>query len=89
MAHEDRILKLLDELSTNVSTVLEEQHAQRSDIRSIQAMMATKDDLAGAEARLKLDIHALRSEVSAALKTHEERLRNLEERAGISDPTKH
>jgi len=36
MTNDDKMLKILDELSTNVATILVEQQAQRIDIRSIQ-----------------------------------------------------
>ena len=96
MTHDKKILQLLEGLSTNVSTILEEQQSQRIDIRSLQkdvskinATMATKTDLDHVRNELKADIQDLRAEVTRILKVHDKRLANLEDNAGLTDPTKH
>lgn len=46
MTNDDRILNILGELTTNVSTILQEQQAQRIDIRSLQKdVSALKDSM--------------------------------------------
>jgi DNA anti-recombination protein RmuC len=58
MTNDDKILKILDVLSMNVATVLEEQHAQRTDIRLIHRDVS----------ELKEDISVMKDEVSALQK---------------------
>lgn len=100
MTNNDKILTILGELSKNVATILEEQQAQRTDIRSLQhdmssmkADMARKNDLEEVKIELKDDIETAKIEVKAEIaktsKSHNTRLTNLEEHLRLTDPTKH
>jgi uncharacterized protein YhaN len=100
MTNEDKVLTILGELSKNVATILEEQQAQRTDIRSLQRNvsdikvdMASKDDLEKVKVELEDKIETakieLKAEIAKNSKNHNTRLTNIEEHVGITDPTKH
>ena len=92
--------KLLNGIATTMATVLEEQQAQRMDIRSLHADMqslhsevhASKEELK-AEIRVtradaKRDIIDLKATVLKKSQSYERRITNLEEHDGIENPDK-
>jgi hypothetical protein len=92
--------KLLTGIAANMGTVLEEQQAQRMDIRSLHTDMgslhtelhAVKDELKAeilsARTEAKADSIDLKATVIRQLKDHEKRIDALEEDAGIPHPDK-
>jgi chromosome segregation ATPase len=92
--------KLLTGVAANVGTVLEEQQAQRMDIRSLHTDMgslhtelhAVKDELKAeiisARAEAKADIMDLKATTMRQIKDHEKRIDALEEEVGIPNPDK-
>ena len=92
--------KLLTGVAAHVGTVLEEQQAQRIDIRSLHTDMgalhtelhAAKDELKAeiisARAEAKADIMDLKATTMRQLKDHEKRIDALEEEVGIPHPDK-
>lgn len=94
MTNDDKILKILDVISKNVATILKEQQAQRTDIRSLQRDVSyLRIDIETGKAELVTKLETvkleLKADIAKTLKTHAGRLTNLEEHTGISDPTKH
>jgi len=90
--------KLLTGIAQTVGTILEEQHAQRTDIRSLHdqgrslhdELHANKEELKSeilaARAEAKRDNMALKATVVRKLKSHEQRIDALEDAAGIPHP---
>ena len=90
--------KLLTGIAQTVGTILEEQHAQRTDIRSLHdqgrslhdELHATKEELKSeilaARAEAKRDTMDLKAAVVRKLKGHEHRIDALEDVAGIPYP---
>jgi hypothetical protein len=105
MTNDDKIFTILGELSKNVATILEEQQAQRTDIRSLQrdvsylkidietgkTELITKIETVKTELRTEIETVKieLKSEIAKNSKNHNTRLTNIEEHVGIIDPTKH
>ena len=97
---EDRRGKLLTGIADIASTILQEQHAQRTDIRSLHdqahslhdELHATKEELKSeilaARAEAKRDTMDLKAAVVRKLKGHEQRIDELEDVAGIPHPDK-
>jgi chromosome segregation ATPase len=95
---EDRRGKLLTGIADIASTILQEQHAQRTDIRSLHdqgrslhdELHATKEELKSvilaARAEAKRDTMDLKAAVVRKLKSHEQRIDELEDAAGIPHP---
>jgi hypothetical protein len=104
MTTDDKILKILGALTDNVATVLEEQQAQRTDIRYIQREMATKQDLEEVRTEmatktdieevrneivdLKIEMHDIKVSLTKKVNSHEKRIDNLEKHTGIPNPDK-
>jgi uncharacterized phage infection (PIP) family protein YhgE len=92
--------KLLTGVAANMGTVLEEQQAQRMDIRSLHADMgslhtelhAVKDELKAkvlsARTEAKADSIDLKATAMRQLKDHEKRIDALEDITGIPHPDK-
>jgi hypothetical protein len=85
--------KILGGLEANMATVLEEQQAQRSDIRSLHTdVHVTREELKGeigdARAEAKADIIDLKATVTKPLKAHDKRIDALEDATGIPHPDK-
>ena len=92
--------KLLTGIAQTVGTILEEQHAQRVDIRSLQDQnRAFHDEIHATKEELKSEILASRAEANRdridlkativrKLKSHEQRIDDLEDAAGIPHPDK-
>ena len=59
MTNDDKMFKVLDELSTNIATVLAEQQAQRTDIRSLQREVSS----------LKIGIETVKTELTIKIET--------------------
>ena len=90
--------KLLTGIAQTVGTILEEQHAQRTDIRSLHdqgrslhdELHASKEELKSeilaARAEAKRDTIDLKATVVRKLKSHEQRIDALEDAAGIPHP---
>ena len=90
--------KLLTGIAQTVGTILEEQHAQRTDIRSLHdqgrslhdELHATKEEIKSeilaARAEEKRDNMDLKATVVRKLKSHEQRIDALEDAAGIPHP---
>ena len=90
--------KLLTGIAQTVGTILEEQHAQRTDIRSLHdqgrslhdELHATKEEIKSeilaARAEAKRDSMDLKAIVVRKLKSHEQRIDALEDAAGIPHP---
>jgi uncharacterized phage infection (PIP) family protein YhgE len=86
--------KLLTGLTATVATVLEEQHAQRSDIRTLHTEVhETREELKGeiraARAEAKRDNMDLKATVVKRFQSDERRITNIEEHEGIENPEKH
>jgi SMC interacting uncharacterized protein involved in chromosome segregation len=87
----DRQGKILTGLTGTMSTILEEQQAQRIDIRSLHdELHATKEELKSeilsSRAEAKRNIIDLQATVGRKLKGHEQRIDELEDEAGIPHP---
>ena len=85
--------KLLTGVAANTGTVLEEQQAQRIDIRSLHTEVhASKDELKAeilsARAEAKADSIDLKATAMRQLKDHEKRIDALEDITGIPHPNK-
>jgi chromosome segregation ATPase len=90
--------KLLTGIADIASTILQEQHAQRTDIRSLHDQAhSLRDELHASKEELKSEILAARAEakrenmdlkatVVRKLKSHEQRIDALEDDAGIPHP---
>jgi uncharacterized phage infection (PIP) family protein YhgE len=86
--------KLLTGLTATTATVLEEQHAQRSDIRTLHTEVhETREELKGeiraARAEAKRDNIDLKATVVKRFQSDERRITNIEEHEGIENPEKH
>jgi chromosome segregation ATPase len=86
--------KLLTGLTATTATVLEEQHAQRSDIRSLHTEVhASREELKGeiraARDEAKRDNMDLKATVVKRFQSDERRITNIEEHEGIENPEKH
>lgn len=93
--------KLLNGVAATMGTVLEEQQAQRVDIRSLHTDMqslhsevhASKEELKGeiraARAEAKRDNIDLKATVVKRFQSGERRITNIEEHEGIENPEKH
>ena len=94
----DRQGKVLTGLTGTVGTILEEQQAQRIDIRSLhidirslhEELHATKEELKSeilsSRAEAKRNTIDLQAAVVRTLKGHEQRIDELEDEAGIPHP---
>ena len=85
--------KMLSVLGSHVGTILEEQQAQRIDIRSLHTELhASKEELKAeilsARAEAKADSIDLKAIAMKQLKDHEQRIDALEDDAGIPHPDK-
>jgi hypothetical protein len=86
--------KLLTGLTATTATVLEEQHAQRSDIRSLHTEVhASREELKGeiraARDEAKRDNIDLKATVVKKNQSLDRRVTNIEEHEGIENPEKH
>ena len=86
--------KLLSGLTANMATVLEEQQAQRSDIRSLHTEVhaSTEDvkaEIIASRAEAKMDNVDLKATVVKRFQSDERRITNIEEHEGIENPEKH
>jgi uncharacterized phage infection (PIP) family protein YhgE len=86
--------KLLTGLTATTATVLEEQHAQRSDIRSLhtevhESREELKGEIRAARAEAKRDNMDLKATVVKRFQSDERRITNIEEHEGIENPEKH
>lgn len=93
--------KLLTGLTASMATVLEEQQAQRSDIRSLHTEVhETREEVKGEIEDVKGEIRAARAEakrdnmdlkatVVKRFQSDERRITNIEEHEGIENPEKH
>ena len=86
--------KLLTGLTANMATVLEEQQAQRSDIRSLhtevhESREEVKGEIREARAETKRDTIDLKATVVKRFQSDERRITNIEEHEGIENPEKH
>jgi len=90
----DRMGKLLTGLTATTATVLEEQHAQRSDIRTLhtevhESREELKGEIRAARAEAKRDNMDLKATVVKRFQSDERRITNIEEHEGIENPEKH
>jgi hypothetical protein len=86
--------KLFTGLTATTATVLEEQHAQRSDIRSLhtevhESREELKGEIRAARAEAKRDNIDLKATVVKRFQSGERRITNIEEHEGIENPEKH
>jgi chromosome segregation ATPase len=86
--------KLLTGLTATTATVLEEQHAQRSDIRSLHTEVhASREELKGeiraAREEAKRDNMDLKATVVKKIQSLDRRTTNIEDQSGIENPEKH
>jgi hypothetical protein len=86
--------KLLTGLTATMATVLEEQQAQRSDIRSLHTEVhetreEVKGEIRAARDEAKRDSIDLKAAVVKRFQSDERRITNLEEHEGIENPEKH
>jgi hypothetical protein len=86
--------KLLTGLTANMATVLEEQQAQRVDIRSLhtevhESREELKGEIKAARDEAKRDTIDLKAAVVKRFQSDERRITNLEEHEGIENPEKH
>jgi chromosome segregation ATPase len=85
--------KILETIGSHVATILEEQQAQRIDIRSLHTELhASKEELKSeilsARAEARADSMDLKASATKQLKDHEQRIDALEDDAGIPHPDK-
>ena len=90
----DHHSKLLTGLTATMATVLEEQQAQRSDIRSLhtevhESREEVKGEIREARAEAKRDTIDLKATVVKRFQSDERRITNIEEQEGIENPEKH
>ncbi len=83
--------KILSGLTATVGTMLEEQQAQRIDIRSLHeelhaAKEELKSEILSARAEAKRTATGLQAALGRTLKGHERRIDDLEDEAGIPHP---
>jgi uncharacterized protein YPO0396 len=86
--------KLLTGLTATTATVLEEQHAQRSDIRSLHTEVHAsreelKEEIRAARAEAKRDNMDLKATVVKKIQSLDRRTSNIEDQSGIENPEKH
>jgi len=93
--------KLLTGLTATTATVLEEQQAQRSDIRSLHTEVhASREELKGEIEEVKGEVRAAREEakqdnmdlkaaVVKKIQSLDRRTSNIEDQSGIENPEKH
>jgi hypothetical protein len=86
--------KLLNGIAATMASVLEEQQAQRIDIRSLHTELhETREELKGeiraAREEAKRDNIDLKATVVKKIQSLDRRTTNLEEQAGIENPEKH
>jgi chromosome segregation ATPase len=95
--HQDTTLTqqgtLLNGIGANMGTVLEEQQAQRLDIRSLhtevhESKEELKAEIKAARTEAKADSVDVKATVMRPLKDHEKRIDELEDAAGIPHPDK-
>jgi chromosome segregation ATPase len=85
--------KLLTGLTANMATVLEEQHAQRSDIRSLHTELhesreEVKGEIREARDEARRDTIDLKATVVKKIQSLDRRTTNIEEHEGIENPDK-
>ena len=83
--------RVLAGLTATVGTILEEQQAQRIDIRSLhEELHATKEELKSevlsSRAEAKRNAIDLQATLSRKIKGHDQRIDDLEDEAGIPHP---
>src|SRR3954471_23894019 len=86
--------KLLTGLTASMATVLEEQQAQRSDIRSLHTEVHAsreelKEEIRAARAEAKRDNMDLKATVVKKIQSLDRRTSNIEDQSGIESPEKH
>jgi hypothetical protein len=86
--------QLLTGLTANTATVLEEQQAQRMDIRSLhtevhESREELKGEIKAAREEAKRDNMDLKATVIKKIQSLDRRVTNLEEQAGVENPEKH
>jgi hypothetical protein len=86
--------KLLTGLTATMATVLEEQQAQRSDIRALHTEVhetreEVKGEIRAARDEAKRDNMDLKATVVKKIQSLDRRVTNLEEQAGVENPEKH
>jgi chromosome segregation ATPase len=93
--------KLLNGVAATMATVLEEQQAQRVDIRSLHTEVhESREELKGEIEEVKSEVRAARAEakrdnidlkatVVKRFQSDERRITNIEEHEGIENPEKH
>ena len=86
--------KLLTGLTASMATVLEEQQAQRSDIRSLHTEVhETREEVKGevraARDEAKQDNMDLKATVVKKIQSLDRRTTNIEDHSGIENPEKH
>ena len=93
--------KLLNGVAATMGTVLEEQQAQRVDIRSLHTEVhESREELKGEIEEVKSEVRAARAEakrdnidlkatVVKRFQSDERRITNIEEHEGIENPEKH
>jgi outer membrane murein-binding lipoprotein Lpp len=93
--------KLLNGVAATMGTVLEEQQAQRVDIRSLHTEVhESREELKGEIEEVKSEVRAARAEakrdnmdlkatVAKRFQSDERRITNIEEHEGIENPEKH
>ena len=85
--------KLLNGIAATLGTVLEEQQAQRLDIRSLhteahESREELKGEILAARAEAKADSVDLKATVLKKHQSYERRITNIEEQEGIENPDK-
>jgi hypothetical protein len=85
--------KLLTGLTANMTTVLEEQHAQRSDIRSLHTEVhgsreELKEEIRATREEAKRDNMDLKATVVKKVQSLDRRTTNIEHHEGIENPDK-
>jgi chromosome segregation ATPase len=85
--------KLLTGLTANMATVLEEQHAQRSDIRTLhtevhESREEVKGEIREARDEAKRDTIDLKATVVKKIQSLDRRTTNIEQHEGIENPDK-
>jgi hypothetical protein len=86
--------KLLTGLTATTATVLEEQQAQRSDIRLLHTEVHAskeelKEEILAARAEARADSMDVKATAMRHFKGHEQRIDALEDATGIPHPDKH
>ena len=86
--------KLLTGLTATMATVLEEQHAQRSDIRALHTEVHAskeelKEEILSARAEARADSMDVKAAAMRHFKGHEQRIDALEDAVDIPHPDKH